>query len=156
VRAVKETGDIMLRETKAKLLTAVTAVLVIALAATFSLLGNAPESNAQAPAAKPAPPADPRAAAGRQAYDRLGCANCHSIAGQGNPGSPLDGVGDRLDAKMLEAWTVGAEAAVRDGLPKSLAKRKARFAADPDIGALVAYLQTLRAAKPQAGAPAKQ
>jgi mono/diheme cytochrome c family protein len=138
----------MLRETKAKLLTVVTAGLVITLAATFSLLGNAPNSNAQAPAARPASASDQRLETGRRAYERLGCARCHSIAGQGNPGTPLDGVGSRLSPAMLEAWTVGGEAAVREGLSPSLAKRKSGFAADPDLGALVTYLQTLRAAKP--------
>ncbi len=137
----------MLRETKAKLLTAFTAALVIALAATFSLLNNSQASSAEAPAARSTPSSDPRVEAGRRAYDELGCAVCHSIAGQGNPANPLDGVGDRLDAKTLEAWIVGGES-VRDELPAPVARMKSRYADAPELADLVAYLQTLRRAKP--------
>ena len=31
--------------------------------------------------------------AGRKIYQQQGCGLCHSIAGQGNPRNPLDGVG---------------------------------------------------------------
>jgi len=132
----------MLRQTKAKLLSALTAALVVALAALFSLLSN-PDGPGARDQAKPPAPADPRVAAGRRAYERLGCALCHSIAGAGNPGSPLDGVGSRHDAAALRAWIIGAEPA-RASLPESIARRKARYASEPDLDALVAYLQTLR------------
>jgi mono/diheme cytochrome c family protein len=134
----------MLRETKAKLLSALTAVLVTALAAVFSLLSNPGTSDAQSRAAKPAAPgADPRAEAGRRAYGRLGCGMCHSVGGAGSTDSPLDGVGARHDVATLRAWIVGDEPA-RSSLPASIARRKARYASEPDIDALVAYLQTLR------------
>lgn len=136
----------MLRETKARLLSALTAVLVTMLAALFSLLSNPGTSDAQAPAKQAAAPADPRVDAGRRAYERLGCGLCHSIAGAGSPDSPLDGVGTRHDAAALKAWIVGAEPA-RASLPASIARRKARYASEPDLDALVAYLQTLPAAK---------
>lgn len=142
----------MIRETRARLLAASTAVLLVGLAAVFSLLSNPPASNAPVPAAQ-APPPDLGVEPGRRVYDRLGCARCHSIAGQGNPGAPLDGVGGRLDPAMLRAWTLGGEAAVRAGLPPSLAKRKAAYASDPNIAALVAYLQSLRAANSQQPKP---
>jgi cbb3-type cytochrome oxidase cytochrome c subunit len=127
----------MLRETKAKVLSGLTAAVVAALAAVFSLLSNPGTSGAQA---------DPRVEAGRRAYERLGCALCHSIGGAGSPDSPLDGVGARHDAAALRAWIVGADPA-RAELPASIARRKARYADEPDLNALVAYLQTLRAAK---------
>lgn len=133
----------MLRETKARLLSALTAALVTALAALFSLLSNPEASDAQVKA-KPAAPAEPRVEAGRRAYERLGCGNCHSIAGAGSPDSPLDGVGARHDAKALRAWIVGDEPA-RAELPASIARRKARYAGEPDLDALAAYLQSLQA-----------
>lgn len=133
----------MLRETKAKLLSALTAVLVTALAALFSLLSNPGSSDAQDRHKPAAAPADPRLEAGRRAYERLGCALCHSIGGAGSTDSPLDGVGAKHDVAALKAWVVGAEPA-RAQLPASIARRKARYASEPDIDALVAYLQALR------------
>jgi mono/diheme cytochrome c family protein len=131
----------MLRETKARLLAGFTTVLVVALAALFSVLNNPAGSSAHAQASKPAQKADPRVAAGRAAYERLGCGSCHAIGGKGNADSPLDAVGARHDAATLRDWVIGGE---RAKLPPSLAKRKARYAADPDIDAVVAYLQTLK------------
>lgn len=80
-----------------------------------------------------------RLALGRSAYDRLRCATCHSIAGRGNPSSPLDGVGARLDRKALHEFTTGT-GAVQVALGTSLARRKARALDDPDMGALIDYL----------------
>ena len=50
---------------------------------------------------------------------------------------------DLIYAAALRAWIVGDEPA-RSSLPASIARRKARYASEPDIDALVAYLQTLR------------
>lgn len=145
----------MLRETRARLLTALTALFVIVLAAMFSFLSNPPGSTALGPAASMALPDVPGADAGRRAYDRMGCAGCHSIAGQGHPGSPLDGVGDRFDAATIEAWVVGRDP-VRARLPGSIARMKSRYAADPDLGAVVEYLQTLRVASTDREPPASK
>ena len=128
----------MLRQTRAKLLSGVTAAMVAGLAAAFSWISNPRTSEAQV---------DPRVEAGRRAYERLGCALCQSIGGVGSTDSPLAGVGARLDATALRAWIIGADPA-RAELPASIARRKARYAGEPDLDALVAYLQTLRAAKP--------
>lgn len=128
----------MLRQTRAKLLSGVTAAIVAGLAAAFSWISNPRTSEAQV---------DPRVEAGRRAYERLGCALCHSIGGVGSTDSPLDGVGARHDAAALRAWIIGADPA-RAELPASIARRKGRYAGEPDLDALVAYLQTLRAAKP--------
>lgn len=126
----------------------------------------APAATAQdapAPAeAKPAPPATPAAAAvasaatpsatavdpariatGERAYARLGCAMCHSIGGRGNPGSPLDGVGGRLDRKALYELTTGTGAAAAQ-LGAGLARRKQREVGDADLDALIDYLTQLR------------
>lgn len=126
----------MLRQTRAKLLSGVTAVLVAGLAAVFSLVSNRPASRVPIDA-------DADVAAGRAAYERLGCALCHSIGDEGTPGSALDGVGARRDAAALHAWITGAPPA-SDELPDAIASSKARYAGEPDLDALVKYLQTLR------------
>lgn len=126
----------MLRQTRAKWLASATAALVVSVAAAFAVLRNtgAPSRPEQAPA--PSAISD----AGRAAFERLGCAMCHSIAGAGNPGSPLDAVGRRLDRAELRAWSTGTGAA-RDRLPESIARRKARAADDPDLEVLLDYLE---------------
>jgi mono/diheme cytochrome c family protein len=136
----------MTRESRAKWLAAATAVLVIALAALFAALRNLSPSPVRAPqsaAAPPMPAVDAaRIAAGRAAFERMNCAMCHSIAGRGNPGHPLDGVGGRLDRAQLRAWALGeGDAAAQLG---GVAALKQRNAADPELDALLDYLQQLR------------
>ena len=127
----------MLRKTRAKWLASATALLVVAMAAAFAALHNAgaPEAKS-APVAAKAAPSD----AGRRAFERLSCAMCHSIGGAGNPAAPLDGVGARLDRAQLRAWTTGSGEA-RERLPASIVRRKAPAADDPDLEALIYYLQ---------------
>jgi len=80
---------------------------------------------------------------GRDVYDELRCATCHSIAGAGNPRYPLDGVSERLDRERIRAWIVGA-GALADSLPPSALRRKRAGAlADDELGALVEYLLRL-------------
>lgn len=77
-------------------------------------------------------------AAGREVYEKQSCSVCHSIAGEGSPRSPLDGVGSRLDADEIRLWIVNPQEA-RPGV------RKPAFDDLPDaeVDALVAYLQSL-------------
>jgi mono/diheme cytochrome c family protein len=151
----------MLHETRAKWLALATALLVIAMAAVFAALRNQPppaaepriaEAQPPAPEARPAevpPPAvaaDAKrapGAAGRRAFERLNCSVCHAIGGKGNPGSPLDGIGGRLDRAAIRDWTTGSGAA-RDKLPAGIVRSKARAAGDPDLEALVDYLGQLK------------
>ncbi len=136
----------MTRQSRAKWLAVATAALVIALSALFAALRNlTPLPPRPLPAtAAPAPPAvdGARVDIGRAAFERMNCAMCHSIAGRGNPSHPLDGVGGRLDRAQLRAWTLGeGEAAARLG---GVAATKRRNAADPELDALLDYLQQLR------------
>jgi mono/diheme cytochrome c family protein len=136
----------MTRQSRAKWLAVATAVLVIALSALFAALRNLtplPPRALQTTDAPAAPAVDSaRVAAGRAAFERMNCAMCHSIAGRGNPSHPLDGVGGRLDRAQLRAWTLGeGEAAARLG---GVAATKRRNAADPELDALLDYLQQLR------------
>lgn len=127
----------MLRQTRAKWLASGTGLLVVAMAAAFAALHDA-----RGPKARPVPVAAgaPANEAGQRAFRRLGCAMCHSIGGAGNPGMPLDGVGARLDRAQLREWSVG-DGAARERLPASVVRSKAPAADDPDLDALIEYLQ---------------
>lgn len=82
---------------------------------------------------------------GRAVFDRYRCANCHSVADEGNPRYPLDGVGARRTRAELHAWVVGA-ATLETALPSSAYRRKQQYQAMPDdeLDALLAYLQSLQ------------
>lgn len=127
----------MLRQTRAKWLALGTALLVALMAAVFAALRNAPRPPEQAPASVPG------LDAGRRAFERLSCATCHSIGGVGNPASRLDGVGKRLDRGELRDWTAGGGVAA-ERLPPAVARRKAAAAGDPELEALLDYLQESR------------
>ena len=78
-------------------------------------------------------------ARGREVYRREGCRACHSIDGEGNRRSPLNGVGARLDRETIRRWIVE---------PKSMNPRVRKPAYDAlseeDLAALIAYLEHLR------------
>lgn len=138
----------MTRESRAKWMAAATTALVVLLAASFAVLRNLPAPVAAAPSARTPASTDgtvdaDRIVTGQRAYARLGCANCHSIAGRGNPSNPLDGVGARLDRKALLELTTGTGAA-REALGAGLARRKASAVGDPDLDALIDYLAQLK------------
>jgi len=125
----------MLRETRARWLATLTAGLVVLLAAVFAVLHNPRQ---------PVQPAAPAAAsevdeAGRAAFAAMNCTMCHSLAGEGNPASRLDGVGDRLDREAIRAWTTGAPPA-RASLSSSMAQMKSRYADDPLLDTVVDHL----------------
>jgi hypothetical protein len=67
---------------------------------------------------------------------------CHSIAGRGNPSSPLDGIGARREPAAIRDWVVGAGAA-QASMSAGTLRAKARARDDPDLDALVAYLGQL-------------
>lgn len=78
-------------------------------------------------------------ALGRRVYREQRCARCHSIAGEGSPRSPLDGVGDRLTREEIRLWIVA---------PQEIAPRVRKPSYDlPDeeLEALVAYMASLTA-----------
>jgi len=82
---------------------------------------------------------------GRKVFETQGCMRCHSIAGEGNTRNPLDGVGERRTAEVIRQWIL-APAEIKDQLSARafLAKQVYRTQPPEDIGALVAYLQSLR------------
>jgi mono/diheme cytochrome c family protein len=131
----------MLRETRARWLATLTAAMVVLLAAFFAMLHN------------PRPPAAPQATApavdpaagevGRKAFAAMNCTMCHSLGGQGNPASRLDGVGSRLDRAAIRDWTLG-EGAAREALGSGMAQMKSRYAGDPQLDTVVDYLARQR------------
>jgi len=131
-----------MRELLARILATLTALAVVGLAAGFSLLQNIPgREEAQRPAA-PAAEAE-RFAAGRAAFDRNGCGGCHSIGGHGNPRSPLDGVGGRLDRDSIRDWIIAADR-ISKRLTSGVVRMKQSYAAlpDQDLRALVDLLES--------------
>lgn len=141
-----------MRERWARWLATLTGLLVLLAAAVFARVQNPPRAaldDAAATArvaAAPATPVQPTGEeAGRAVFAAQDCARCHAVAGQGNPRSPLDGVGGRLGRAQLRDWVLGAEP-VRDDLSRRALEAKAAYAALPpaELEALLDYLQTLR------------
>lgn len=133
----------MTRQSRARWLAFATAVLVVLLAALFAWLRNLTPAPHLAPKSAASVTADPRTDAGRAAFARAGCTGCHSAEGRGNPSLPLDGVGARLDRERLRAAAF-ASRELESGLPASVVSAKRAHANDPDVDALLAYLQNLR------------
>lgn len=149
-----------MRERWARLLALLTGVVVLLLAAAFALLQNPTRSSpatadppsplaaaVEVPSAYEVPAANeaPVALTGRSVFDEQRCARCHSIAGKGNPRSPLDGVGGRLSREEIRQWIV-ADDAIRDDLSPRALSAKQGYAALPaaQLDALVDYLHLLR------------
>lgn len=133
----------MTRQSRARWLAFATAVLVVLLAAIFAWLRNLTPAPHLVPRPAPTVTTDPTAQAGRAAFARAGCTGCHSAEGRGNPSLPLDGVGARLDREGLRAASF-ALGELESGLPASVVSAKRAHANDPDVDALLAYLQNLR------------
>ncbi|MBB5014257.1 c-type cytochrome [Rehaibacterium terrae] len=135
-----------MRERWARTLAITTGLMVLALSVAFATIQN-PGADAlpvTGHAAKSAGDDTELLARGRAVYDAQGCARCHSIAGQGSPRSPLDGVGARIPRELLGDWVVGSEAVADELAPRVLAAKRpyAKMPAE-DLAALVAYLASL-------------
>lgn len=136
-----------MREKWARRIALITGGLVLALAVVFALSQNPPDRSPPGPATSVAP-ATPTAEpalveSGRRVYAEQGCVRCHSIAGRGNPRSPLDGVGARLSAAEIRRWITPSQAS--DTLSNSFQARHANLTlTEPQREALVVYLQSLR------------
>jgi len=78
--------------------------------------------------------------AGKKIYDAQGCAKCHQIDGKGAKLSPLDGVGSKLTAEEIRLWLTSPD----EMMAKPVVKMKKVELKDPDLDALVAYIQSLK------------
>lgn len=140
-----------MRERWARALALATGVLLVLIAAALAQWQNRTPPGARpgtaTVAAAPGQDESPaQTERGRALYAELRCANCHAIAGVGNPRVRLDGVGQSLDATQLRHWIV-ADPAVADAMSNRvrIAKTDYRSLPDADLDALVAYLQSLPA-----------
>ena len=81
---------------------------------------------------------------GAEIYQAKHCRTCHSIKGVGNPRSPLDGVGSRLNRAELREAIIGTGAA-SSKMSGAVRQRKARYAEMPEdeMSKLIDYLATL-------------
>ena len=137
----------------AKLLVGVTGLLVVALAILFAVIRNSsdeahegapdpvtlttPEAGVVPPTTGDAKAEAPQAATiarGRAVYSEQRCRVCHSIEGEGNMRSPLDGVSGRLTEKEIRLWIVAPQE-----MSPAVAKRAYQLS-EEDLNALVAYL----------------
>ena len=132
-----------MREKWARRIVLLTAVIVLLLAFVFARIQN-PEQ-VSSTEHKPSVVLDSkRIETGRQIYMQQNCGFCHSIAGQGNPRNPLDGVGTKRTASELRDFITGADT-LQSVLTTSIRKMKQRYrelSAD-ELTALVIYMQSL-------------
>lgn len=72
---------------------------------------------------------------GKQLFESYGCSACHSVAGQGNTSSPLDGIGSKRTTEELKKRVTS---------PSTGSAMPAMEVPAKDLDNLVAYLLTLK------------
>lgn len=140
-----------MRELWARRIALLTGQLVLLLAIVFAIAQNpveSPDAREQVPSTallEPAALEPQHIESGRQVYQQQTCARCHSIAGEGNPRNPLDGVGARRDLEELRDWIIGAES-LEGVMPDRAFRMKQPYGGLPagDLDALVIYMRSLR------------
>jgi len=75
---------------------------------------------------------------GQQVYAAQHCSMCHSIAGKGNPKTPLDDVGARVSAEQMKKYIANPKSVKTDSKMKAYSSLSAE-----ELDALVTYLGTL-------------
>ena len=134
-----------MRELWARRLAAFTGLMVVLLSAAFAAVQNPPAGGSLA-ASVAADGADVALLArGRDVVLANDCLMCHSIAGEGSPRSPLDGVGSRLSETEILHFAI-ADESVQDDLSPRAIKTKRDYAELPqeDLQAMAAYLASLK------------
>jgi mono/diheme cytochrome c family protein len=139
----------MTRELRARWLALATTIVVVLLAGVFAWLRNLPPApsptttGVQMTAPTPDSGQVDAVAAGRAAFERMNCTGCHGAEGRGSASLPLDGVGARLDREQLRAYSFALGGAAAE-LPPAVGSIKRSRADDPEVEALLDYLQRLR------------
>ena len=79
---------------------------------------------------------------GRKLYQEQSCAMCHSLAGEGNPRSPLDDIATRRTVEELRDWITGSDK-LKDSLSSSTKRIKQKYQSlsDHELDALISYLR---------------
>lgn len=135
-----------MREHWARTIAMLTGAIVVLLSAGFALVQNpiGAEPVSPSPARLDIEVPEALAARGREVFVEQNCMQCHSVAGEGSPRSPLDRSAAELDAAQLRAYTVGDQSVADELAPRVLsAKQRYQQLPDEDLDALVAYLQSL-------------
>ncbi len=141
-----------MRENWAKGLAVTTALLLIAVSGLMAWAQNPPVDTTAADGTAAVVAGNEAADGSRETiekgmavYQSQDCLSCHSIAGQGSPRSPLDGVGARLSAPEIRDWIIADESLQDELAPRVItAKTRYRELPEADLDALVAYLETLK------------
>lgn len=134
-----------MRERLAIILALLSAALVVLLSAGFSAIQNRAKPSADAEVAASGDAAAADLAEGRKVFEAQGCMRCHSVAREGSPRSPLDGIGAKRDRSKLRALILGDDSVKSELSPGVIAaKRRSKKLADEDLDALVDYLASLR------------
>ncbi len=81
---------------------------------------------------------------GKAVYTANKCQSCHAIEGKGNKKFPLDGVGTKLSREDISKWITSPKEMEAKLAEKPKVHMKAYKLADPDLGALVDYMQSLK------------
>lgn len=149
-----------MRETLARIAALTVVGLIVALAGAVAWrdtrAGRTAGTVSPSPATASAPVGPPREALpaarlarGAELFRGHGCRSCHSLAGQGNPGLPLDDVGRRRSAAEIGPWITGVGLPT-DSLPAAVRRRKVGYAemSVEDLTALAAFLAAQRADPP--------
>ena len=134
-----------MREKWARRIVYLTALIVLLLAFIFARIQNPGQEQVSSSERKPSVVLDSKAIErGRQIYEQQGCGFCHSIAGQGNPRNPLDGVETKRTASELRNFITGSDT-LQGLLTTSIRKMKQKYKelSDDDLDALVLYMQSL-------------
>jgi mono/diheme cytochrome c family protein len=133
-----------MRKLWARRLALFTGALVLLMSAAFAAVLNPGAGDVPAAAEASATSASARPHPGRKVFEDEGCMQCHSIAGEGSPRSPLDGVGSRLPVAEIRQFVI-ADPDVEDDLSPRVVKAKRAYAELPEgeLQALVDYLSTL-------------
>lgn len=138
----------MNRETAAAVTATNTGILIFLAAVLFAMVNHpglrtvgAPEPPwvLLAPEGEAPESVDPALERGWAVYQAERCSSCHSIAGQGSPRYPLDGVGDRLSAETLRYWVVDPQQA-----DPTVRKRSFDHLPDDAVDDVVTLLQSFR------------
>ena len=147
-----------MREKWARVIALLTGGLVLSLAVIFAYTQNPTtwpfSAPTPAPSTAPAPSAGVTQDAtqieiGRVVYSEQNCARCHAIAGRGNPGSSLDGVGSRLSAEEILLWI---EPSRESGSANNFQARHANRTStltESQRAALLGYLRSLQDTGPR-------
>ncbi len=128
-----------MREHLARIVAALSAVLILLVVLAFGWIQNRRADLAQSPAAPE------RVLVGRQVYESQGCGICHTIAGEGDSQYPLDGIGARMTPEQLRL-NIAPSDDMKPGFPEAVFEIKLGYRALPqqEMDALIDYLRSLR------------